>query len=183
MLALGITFILLLVVWFAVASPLLDWHAERAERLDQRRALAGRMAQVAATLPQLRQSEAAGGARGPAPATLLDGASDAIAAATLQERVQEMAGRAGAALTSAETLPATQAGEYRRIGLHVTLSASWTVLVKLLQSVEQASPRMLVDDLQLHGPRMVAAPPDPPLEAGFTVLAFRAGTAPAASPP
>ncbi len=177
MLALGITLIVVLAAWFAVAAPLLDWHAERAELLDQRRALARRMAEVAATLPQLRQSEAAGGAKGPAPATLLEGASDAVAAASLQERVQEMAGRAGAALTSAETLPATQAGAYRRIGLHVTLSASWTVLVKLLQSIEEASPRMLVDDVQLHGARMVAAPPDPPLEAGFTVLAFRAAVA------
>ena len=87
-------------------------------------------------------------------------------------------------MASAETLPATQmpttqAGAYRRIGLHVSLSAPWTVLARLLQSIERASPRMLVDDLQLHAARMVAAPPDPPLEAGFTVFAFRAGAAPA----
>ncbi len=177
MLALGITLIVALAAWFAVASPLLDWHAERADRLYQRRALERRMAVVAATLPQLRASETARTAKGPAPTTLLEGATDAVAAASLQERVQEMAAQVGAALASTETLPATQAGAYRRIGLHISLSAPWTVLVRLLELVEQASPRMLVDDLQLHGARMVAAPPDPPLEAGFTVFAFRAGNA------
>ena len=176
-LALGIALIVMLAAWFAIASPLLDWHAERADRLDQRRTLERRMAGVAATLPQLRQSETARTAKGPVPTTLLDGATDAVAAASLQERVQEMATQVGAALTSAETLPATQAGTYRRIGLHVSLIAPWTVLVQLLQLVEQASPRMLVDDLQLHGARMVAAPADPPLEADFTVFAFRAGAA------
>ena len=174
LLALGLALIVLLTAWFAVAAPLLDWYAERGARLDQRLVLARRMAALAATLPRLRQAEAGAATSGIAPSMLLEGATDAVAAATLQERVQDMARQAGVSLASAETLPATPAGAYRRIGLRVSLSGPWPVLVTLLEQVEQASPRMLLDDLQLHGPRMVAPPPNPPLEAGFTVFAFRA---------
>jgi general secretion pathway protein M len=110
--------------------------------------------------------------------SLLDGATDAVAAAALQQRVQDMATRAGATLTSAETLPATQTGAYRRIGLHVSLNAPWAVLARLLAAVDQGTPRMLVDDLQLHGARLVARPADPALDAGFTVFAFRAAAPP-----
>jgi general secretion pathway protein M len=73
-------------------------------------------------------------------------------------------------------LPAQSVGNYRRIGLHIALQAQWPVLVRLLQSVERANPRMLVDDLRLHGPPMQNAAL--PMDASFTVLAFRGGSAP-----
>ena len=92
-----------------------------------------------------------------------------------------MAVRVGATLATTEALPAVQSGAFRQIGLHVALIAPWPVLVRLLQQIELATPRMLVDDLQVHGARLAAAPPDRPLDAGFTVLAFRA-SAPATTP-
>lgn len=182
LLALAVTIAVLALVWLAAAAPLIDWHAERAERLQQQRTLALRMEALTQTLPELRQMASGGatqGTVGPEAASLLDGATDAVAAASLQQLVQDMASRAGAGLSSAETLPVTQAGAYRRIGLHVSVSAPWTVLIKLFQSVALASPRMLVDDLQVHGQHFVVQPPDPPLDAGFTIFAFRAGVAPA----
>lgn len=181
-LALGLLLLVGAALWVGLAAPVLAWQDERAALLEQRQMLAARMARIAASLPDLQRAAAAGGPAGPAAATLLEGATDAVAAAALQERVQEMAGRAGAPLSSAETIPGVQAGAYRQIGLHVALRASWPALIQLLRLLEQASPRMLVDDLQLHGIRLAGATVDQPLEAGFTVLAFRAGTAPAATP-
>ncbi len=197
LLALAVTLLILAAGWFAIGSPLVAWHADRAELLDQRRLLARRMAGIAQSLPELRQTAGAGvaspGLGSPslassgsassgaaAPASLLDGATDAIAAAALQQLVQDMAGRAGASLATAETLPPVQAGTYRRIGLHVSLNAPWSVLMRLLLAIGQAAPRMLVDDLQVHAPRLVVQPEDPPLDAGFTVFAFR--PAPATAP-
>ena len=177
--ALGITVVIVGLIWLAAVAPLLDWHADRAELLDQRRALLRRMEGIAQMMPELTQqaSAGAGASSGAAPASLLDGATDAIAAAALQQLVQDMAARAGAGLSSAETLPATPVAAYRRIGLRVSVNARWSVLVGLLQMVEQASPRMLVDDLQLQSPRLVVQPPDPAMNAQFTVTAFRAATA------
>ena len=80
------------------------------------------------------------------------------------------------ALSSAEQLPAEAVGGYRRIGLRVALAAPFPALVQLLQAIEQASPPMLIDDLRLHGP-----PPQStllPMDASFTVLAFRGGKPP-----
>jgi general secretion pathway protein M len=115
-------------------------------------------------------------------AALLDGATDAVAGATLQEAVQIMAGQTGTSITSAETLPGMAAGGWRRIGVRVSIRASWPALIQLLQSIEQGVPRMLVDDVQLHAPPV---PPDPavaraagvPIDASFSVYAFRLATA------
>ena len=62
---------------------------------------------------------------------------------------------------------------YRRIGLRVTTAAQWPVLIELLHAIEQGSPRMLVDDLQLRAPPIEMRASTQPISAAFTVLAFR----------
>lgn len=163
--------------WSSVAAPLTDLYASRAESLAQRTVLARRMAQAAADLPALQQASSRFVAAGPPPAALLSGASDAVAGATLQQLVQDMAARAGATLSSSETLPAEQAGAYRRIAVRVALSAPWPVLVGLLRSIAEASPGMLVDDMQLHGTRQIEGAGEFPMDASLTVLGFRAADA------
>lgn len=173
-LAVALLVLILGVAWMAVAAPLLAWHADRAETLRQRGTLARRMAQVAATLPELERQSSAMAAAGPVAATLIDGSTDAVAGATLQQLIQDMAARAGATLSSSEALPADAAGAYRRIAVRVALYAPWGVLVQLLRAVAEASPQLLVDDVQIRGARAFGVVGDPPLEASFTVLGFRA---------
>lgn len=131
------------------------------------------MAELVETLPALQAQAGGREATGPAPSAVLAGETDAVAGAALQLLVQQMATRAGTSLSSAEVLPTEAVGGYRRIGLHVALAAPWPVLVHLLQSIEQATPPMLVDDLRVHGSPVpnVALP----MDASFTVLAFRDG--------
>ena len=117
--AVALLLLVLAAAWMAMASPLLDWHADRAAALEQRTAIARRMAQVAGGLPELQQQAAAAAAAGPVAATLLDGSTDAVAGARLQQLVQDMAGRAGATLSSTEALPAEAVAAYRRIGVRV----------------------------------------------------------------
>jgi general secretion pathway protein M len=189
-LALGLTLALPAVLWVGLVSPLLEWHADRAARLDHRLIVAQRMDALVAALPQLRQQAASladSSAAGTGTLILLEGATDAVAAATLQQKLQDMATRVGAEVVSAETLAATQiatqAGAYRQIGLHVSLNTHWSVLIRLLQAIAQSSPRMLVDDVQVHAPRVLMQGPDPVMTAAFTVLGYRADTPPLASPP
>jgi len=174
MLALGFAVLALAVLWLGVAAPLISWHAQFTEDLLRKQTLLRRMTDLAATLPELQRAEATAAARGPAPAAVLEGATDAIAGATLQGLVQEMAVRAGANLTSTEALPAEPRGGWRRIGLRVAVTAPWPALLHLLQSVEDATPRMLLDGLQLRRlPVRARAAAVPPMEASFTVFAFR----------
>ena len=179
-LALGLAVLAALVFWAAVVSPLIGWYDARDEALQQRRALAARMAGLAAELPKLDRAAAQAAAEGPPPGAMLDQPSDAVAGAALQQRVQDIAAKAGATLSSTEALPAEAAGAYRRIRLRVALTAHWPVLVKMLETIAlQAAPQMLVDDVQLRSAPMLLDRGDPPLDASLTILALRAGTEPA----
>jgi general secretion pathway protein M len=176
-LALAATLMVCPAIWAGVVQPLWSWYDTRAETLREQQALAERMEGLAASLPSLRGQVDAGAGDHAEAGAILPGASDSLASATLQERVQAMATAAGATLASVETLPADSAGAWRRIGLRVTLTASWTVLVRLLEALDQARPRMLVDDLHVHSTLLVAHPAVLPLQTSLTVYAFRAGTA------
>jgi general secretion pathway protein M len=176
LLAVALSLAVAAAVWAGVVTPLVAWHTEHAERLEQRRALARRMAELATTLPALRAQAAGRHVTGPVPSAVLGGNTDAIAGAALQQLVQQMATRAGTSLSSVDVLPAEAVGLYRRIGLHVALQAPWPVLVHLLQSIERETPPMLVDDLRLRGSPMQNAAL--PMDASFTVLAFRGGRTP-----
>ena len=173
--------LLLLVIaaaWVAVASPLLDWQADRADHLAIRATLARRMEQIAAELPELKRLDAAA-PTGAAPVRVLEGATDALAGATLQQAVQDVAGKTGASLSSTEALPVEQLGRYRRIAVRVALSAPWPVFVRFLDSIIGGSPRMLVNDLQVQGRRSILLQAgDGPLTGSMVVFGFRLGTAP-----
>ncbi|HEX4172412.1 MAG TPA: type II secretion system protein GspM [Acetobacteraceae bacterium] len=170
LLALALTVTALAVAWAGCLQPLIDWHASRAEALEQHRLLLQRMTGISAILPELQQQSS--GAHAPA-AALLEGQSDAIAGAALQSEVQGMAVSAGAELNSMEMLPGEQRSAYRRVGLRVTTAAQWPVLIELLRAIEQGSPRMLVDDLQLRAPPIEMRASNQPISAAFTVFAFR----------
>ena len=176
-LALALLALLMVALWVGVVAPALAWYGERGEVLAQRQALAVRMAQLAASAPGVQATLDAIAASGPPARAVLDGATDAIAGAALQQQVEEMTTQAGASLTSAEALPAEQAGAYRRIGLHVSVSGVWPVVVALFAAIDRATPRMLVDDLALQSGLMLGPNgATHPLEASFTVLAFHTGT-------
>jgi general secretion pathway protein M len=174
-LAVGILLVLLAVFWTGIVSPLLDWHAARGAEIERQTRLAEREARLVEELPSLRQ-RAAQASGAPVRATL-PGSTDAIAGAALQEQVQSMATQASAQLASIETLNAEQVGAYRRIGVRVALNAKLPVIVHLLDAVERATPAMLVDDLRLTSTPIAPRGVTLPLEAAFTVYAFRQGTA------
>ena len=186
LLALAIALLLLLALWEAIGSPLAALYHGRAETLRERRAVAVHMAALASQLPALRRAAAAGIGRS-GPVALIGGSSDAIAAASLQEQVQQMASGLGATLSSTESLPpasmtaatpgATPGAGYRRVGVRIAVTAPYDVMVRLLAAIEQASPSMLIDDLQLHGSR-IQLQPNAPIDGSLTVLAFRHGGGP-----
>ena len=176
--AVGLLAIVAVLAWLVVAAPLMAWHSNRAEALAGRTALARRMAQLAERLPELQRQAAASAAAGPAANALIEGSSDAVAGAALQQAVQGMASRAGATLSSTEALVAEPAGAYRRISLRVAVNAPWPLLVEMLRQTAEATPQMLVDDLQVRGNRAIGVQGVPPLDASWTVMGFRAGPTP-----
>ena len=181
LLASAITFLLLLTIGLGVIAPGLDWYRERVELRDQREAIARRMAALAAGLPAMRAAYATRDRA--APPALLDGATDAIAAATLLARVQTMAREAEVGIGSIETLPAeplastAETAALRRVGVRLSVDGRWEALMALLAACAAASPRMAVDDLRVAG---VGPPGGEPVrfEAVFNVIALRTAGAP-----
>jgi len=179
LLALGITLVGLVLVWLGLVQPVLNAYAARDDDLQRRAVLADRTADLVSTLPALRREQAALAKAGPPANATISGATDAIAAAALQSLLESMAGAAGAHITSAEALPADQQGNYRRVEVRVSVDATWPTLVALLQAAERATPRMFVDELQIHAQPTADKTRELPLDISFTVLAFRAVGPPA----
>lgn len=150
LLALGLPVLTVTALWLGVAMPLIDWRDDRAAALERRFALANHMEALVAALPVLRQQAAAAASTGTDNAALLEGDNDAIASASLQERLQAMFLQAGVQLNSMETVPGEEAGAFRRIRLRVSFNASWPVLVNLLKDMHVATPVLLVDELQVQ---------------------------------
>jgi general secretion pathway protein M len=177
-LAAAIGVLALALVWFAAVEPARAWFADQGEVLQQRQALLQRMREVAATLPTARAASAAKAGSGESSGTMmLPGASDAVAAADLQESVQQMAAAAGASLTAVETLPATVSGKWHKVPLRISLNASWPVLMELLRSIEQSPTRILVDDVHFHTASVVNHPTVMPVQASMVLYGFRPGEA------
>ncbi len=176
-LALGLLLLALLVTWLGVVSPLIGWYRARGEALAEQRSLAQHMEALAATLPALRAE--AEHARGTIPeATLIFGDTDAVAAAALQGRIEEMARQEDARLASVAILPGEPAGSWRRIGLRIEVDAPFAVVVRLLQSLLNTTPVMTIDEVSLTA-AAISVPGRPgTMDAEFTVYAFRRGTLP-----
>jgi general secretion pathway protein M len=149
-LALGLTLLVLAALWLGVALPLLDWHAERAQAMEQRAALVGRMEALIATRAALAEQAKAVVAAGAGETALLEGDSDSVASATLQELLQARFMQAGVQLNSVETLPGDESGAYRRVRLRISFNASWPVLMALLKDFEVARPSLLIDELSVQ---------------------------------
>lgn len=174
--AVGLLLFALLFAWLGVAAPLIGWYRARAEALAERRSVAQHMEALVASLPTLRAEALRARAAMPQVA-LIAGNSDALAAALLQSRMEELAQRVDARLASIGILPSEPAGSWRRIGLRIAVNAPYSVLVRLLQSLLNTTPAMTIDDLSLIG-IAISSPGHPGImNAEFTVYAFRRAAA------
>jgi general secretion pathway protein M len=185
-LALAILCLVLGGVYLLLVSPVLDLYAQREATLADRRILAPRLSAAAAELPELRARLAELQAAATTRKIALDGASDAIAAANLQSRIEELASAAGVTIGSTEGLAAENRGAYRRIGLRLAISGDYDAMVKLLAAIETAAPPLILSNVQFHGVlRQMGQPPmgqpqTSRLDAGFEVYGFRRSETPVA---
>ncbi len=159
-------------LWLGIVAPLGEWHSRRSNLMAERRALARHMEAIVANLPDLQQQADAAVAAAPA-RVLLAGTTDPIAGAELQGLVQDVAERCRVSVSSAEMLSTSQVGGYRRIGLRLSVYApQWSAFINFLELIEQGTPRMFVDDLEIHGlPTRIKG--ITPVDASLTVFGFR----------
>jgi general secretion pathway protein M len=169
--ALGLLLLAGAVLWLGVADPVMALYGARGERLSQRSALMQRMSAIAAELPRLRLQ--AGPAAPTTAAPTIAAGSDALAAAQLQDAVQDLAADAGVGIASVDTLPAEPLGAYRRLALKISLDATLPTLVDIMARVQQAEPAMLIGALQIRA--LSGSQPDEAgaLSVDLTVYGYR----------
>jgi Type II secretion system (T2SS), protein M subtype b len=152
----------------------LNLYAESQSVLENRRMLLPRLSAAAEEFPGLRARAcellAAAGTR----KVTLEGASDAIASANLQSRVEELAASVGAAVSSTEG-PAEVRGGYHRNGLRYVLVGSYETLVGLLAKFEAATPPLVIDNLHTRGGLRAERRPGRPATPGMVTPALNAG--------
>ena len=188
LLALSLVLLVLGGLYFLAVAPVIDLYRGREAHLEDGRMVLPHLQAAAAALPALRARVAELRAAARTRRVTLDGASDAIASANLQSRIEGFAASTGAAIGSTESLPAETADGYRRIGLRFALNGPYETVVKLLAKIEEATPPLIVDNLQVHGVlRRPGLPPGPggdaSLDAGLDVYGFRSDKASAATEP
>jgi general secretion pathway protein M len=183
MLALAMALLVAVVVWLGTVTPLWGWYDDRAELLRRQRAIAHRMTSLVETLPALQRQVAAvenaatGGANNDTSVVLLTGANDPVAAASLQQSIEELATRAGVRVGSEEILPGHTEGDLRAIAVRLTLTAPFHSLVGLLLALSRSETPMVVDDLLLRGPPGRPGDDDLPVDVSMTVTSYRAAKA------
>jgi len=154
LLALGILALMLLLGYAALVSPLLQLHADREEEISQLRERLERLHKVAAELPQLRTTLSEAKKDSAPHDLLLVGESEAVAGANLQSMVKDIFTAAGTEMTSAESLPSSVQGGFRRIGIRTIVVADYDIVVNVLKAVADARPLLFVDNVEIHTEEM-----------------------------
>lgn len=83
----------------------------------------------------------------------LDGDTDALAAASLQEVVNATVEGSGGRLRSIQILPAKDDGKFRRISVRAQMSATIVQLARLLYAFEANKTYLFVDNLDVANRR------------------------------
>lgn len=182
-LALSVLCALIGLVYLALALPLIEFYRAGEAELTDRQLLLSKLEHRAAEVPSLRARLAALQTDSAGSEVTLDGASDALASANLQSRLEQLAAANGVTIASTEAIAAEDRGPYRRIGLRVAVDGNYEAIVKLLAAIQEAAPPLIVGNLQIHGLfRAVVARTSYPLESRFEVYGLRAGGTKSAVP-
>ena len=173
LLAVGILLFAVAIVWLGLIAPLLDMFEDRTETLRRQLTMADRTAALVQTVPELQRQAAVAVASGRQADAMLPGASDALAAAALQQKLDELAAASGVRMGSQEILPAQASDGFRAISVRVTTNAPWRSLVALFLALAQSETPMVADELSLRGPLANVRDPDLPVDASFTITSYR----------
>lgn len=183
LLALTLLFATFAAAYFLLVAPWYYLYSVREARIARERTLLVKLNAVADELPRLHASAAKLRSAVDSDKLTFEGASDSIASAALQMRVEQSAGAAGVTVGSSEIIPARARGSYHRIGLRLLLSGSYENLIRLLVRLEAATPSLVIDDLQIRGlQRRLGIGGALPLDVSLEVSGFRETKIDAAKP-
>ncbi len=110
-------------IWSLMIEPVMTKYRLSAESMVQSEALIARYLRIAKERAPLEKQLNSLKRLGPSTGGYLDGASDTLAAAKLQNRVKGIVATSGGEIKSSQILPPRDDGNHRAINIRVQLSA------------------------------------------------------------
>jgi general secretion pathway protein M len=162
-------------VW--IVGPIAAAYADTAAAIADTRELLERYDRLAASRASLEAQLAAIEQKPDTAAYYLDGATDALAAASLQARVTALVEGSGATLLSIQTLTTTEDRGLRRVAIRLQMTSAIAPLVRVLHGLETGVPLLFVDNLEVQSQAAPqtepdAAPASAPLIVGFDLYGY-----------
>lgn len=149
--ALALLALAFLLVWGVTVVPYRALLASQAADLDQRRDRLERLTRIAASAPAVTQALEASAASGGTASPYLEGASDALAGATLHSRLGRLAEASGLTVTSVEPAAGDDTAP-GRVVLGLAASGPLDGLQRFLHAIESERPLLFVEELDVLNP-------------------------------
>lgn len=162
----------------AVAVPVATANRAYDESIESLRFQHEKLQRLAAIKSPLQAQLARLQAQGPRAGDLLDGGSEALAGAQLQEIAKRNIRQAGGTLASTQMLPTSKNQFFERVTVRVQLTASVTALQRVLHAIESNRPLLFVDYFEIktrqasRGANVNSSLPVP-LAVNFNVSGYR----------
>jgi general secretion pathway protein M len=136
-------------LWLILAEPLMGSFVEHRESIARSQEMLARYRGLDSTRGQIDTSLSKLHAAQAAEERLLKGGSAQLVGAKLQNRLKELIETDGGALTSMQLLPARDEQGFQRISMAVTLTASIESLRQILYGIEDRSPYLFIENLEI----------------------------------
>ncbi len=169
--ALAVLAVLAVAAYGAVVEPIAARYPTQAEIADAR-ALLGRFQHLRSRTEALAESLRALESAAPVAGLFVGGGSDAQAAARLQGRIKAVSDAAGTEIITIQTLPVTDAGDHRRVGLSVRMTANTRLLQQVFHEIESGAPPLVLDNVFVRARTRTARAAGQHLDVTFDVFGF-----------
>lgn len=151
LLALALLVVVIAVPYLTIVRPYLETLATNRETIFEQAALRDRYVALAAgdadadeRLSALHEESDSG------ESAYLEGASEALVAADLQNRVKTVVQDNGGVLNSTQILEPTSESGFRRLTVRVRMSASTAALYRVLYDLEAERPFLFIDNIDIN---------------------------------
>lgn len=137
-------------VYLLVARPVSEQHQRYRDSIAQSRSLLEQYRRLGASLPALQSQIAELDRRRNSAGTHLQGASDALVAAGLQNQVKLAVESHGGRLTSTQIIAAKDESELRRITIRVQMTVTIETLHRIFHELESGKPYLFLDNVDIR---------------------------------
>jgi general secretion pathway protein M len=149
--ALVILALVILAAHAVLVAPLVALYDAREKRIEILSMRALRVAAQNGTGDEAARQLATVESSGQARAIFWPGATEAVAAATLQEQMRALLAEAGAEVQSTEALPPVADGNFSRIALKLRFSGDIDQVSRVVHGIETMKPALVIERLAIHG--------------------------------